>query len=203
MADFTIERIGDSIDLLGEGVVWDAPSQRLYWVDAYSFLIHELDLSSGKRRDFSTNGLKPGCLAIRESGGAIVATASISADHPTPPLGAYAASKAALVRLVEQMAIEWGPVGIRCNCVSPGPTLTGMTSRGYADAARRAQRESTIPLRRLGTAADIAGAVLFLLGTEAAFINGINLIVDGGLGRNLMPASGAGTGQTPPPSTPQ
>ena len=140
---------------------------------------------------------------LAESGGAIVATASISADHPTPPLGAYAASKAALVRLVEQMAIEWGPAGIRCNCVSPGPTLTGMTSRGYADTARRAQRESTIPLRRLGSPADIAGAILFLLSPEAAFINGVNLIVDGGLGRNLMPASGAGAGQTPPLSTPE
>lgn len=131
-----------------------------------------------------------------QSQGAIVAIASMSADHPTPPLGSYAASKAALVRLVEQMAIEWGPAGIRCNCVSPGPTLTGMTSRGYADAARRAQRESTIPLRRLGSPADIAAAALFLLTPGAAFINGINLIVDGGLGRNLMPVSGAGTGQT-------
>jgi sugar lactone lactonase YvrE len=73
MADFTIERVGTSVDLLGEGILWDAQSQLLYWVDAYSFLIHELDLSSGRRRDFSTNGAKPGCLALRESGGAILA----------------------------------------------------------------------------------------------------------------------------------
>jgi sugar lactone lactonase YvrE len=73
MADFNIERVGDSVDLLGEGIVWDALSQRLYWVDAYSFLIHELDLSTGRRRDFSTNGSKPGCLALRDAGGAVVA----------------------------------------------------------------------------------------------------------------------------------
>jgi NAD(P)-dependent dehydrogenase (short-subunit alcohol dehydrogenase family) len=133
---------------------------------------------------------------LAQSRGAIVATASISAEHPTPPLGTYAASKAALVRLVEQMAVEWGPVGIRANCVSPGPTLTPMSARGYADPARRAARESTIPLRRLGTAADIAGTVLFLLSADAAYVNGINLVVDGGLSRNLMPVSGAGTGQT-------
>ena len=88
---------------------------------------------------------------LAQSRGAIVATASISAEHPTPPLGTYAASKAALVRLVEQMAIEWGPVGIRANCVSPGPTLTPMSAKGYSDPARRAQREQSIPLRRLGS----------------------------------------------------
>jgi len=132
---------------------------------------------------------------LEASKGAIVATASMSAEHPTPPLGSYAASKAALVRLVEQMAIEWGPAGIRSNCVSPGPTLTPMTAHGYADAARRTSRELTIPLRRLGNAQDIAGAVMFLLGPDAAFINGVNLVVDGGLSRNLMPISGAGTGQ--------
>jgi NAD(P)-dependent dehydrogenase (short-subunit alcohol dehydrogenase family) len=133
---------------------------------------------------------------LAQSKGTIVATASISAEHPTPPLGTYAASKAALVKLVEQMAVEWGPVGIRANCVSPGPTLTPMTARGYADEARRTARESTIPLRRLGSPEDIAGTVVFLLGLDAAFVNGINLVVDGGLSRNLMPVSGAGTGQT-------
>lgn len=133
---------------------------------------------------------------LAQSGGAIVATASISAEHPTPPLGAYAASKAALVRLVEQMAVEWGPVGIRANCVSPGPTLTPMSAGGYADPARRAAREATIPLRRLGSAEDVAGAVMFLLSADAAYVNGANLVVDGGLSRNLMPVSGAGTGQT-------
>jgi glucose 1-dehydrogenase len=133
---------------------------------------------------------------LARSGGSIVATASISAEHPTPPLGAYSASKAALVRLVEQMAIEWGPDGIRCNCVSPGPTLTPMNAQGYADAARRRSREMTIPLRRLGAPADIAAAVAFLLSPEAGFISGVNLVVDGALSRNLMPATGAGTGQT-------
>jgi NAD(P)-dependent dehydrogenase (short-subunit alcohol dehydrogenase family) len=133
---------------------------------------------------------------LSRSRGCIVATASISAEHPTPPLGSYSASKAALVRLVEQMAIEWGPDGIRCNCVSPGPTLTPMNAHGYADEARRRHRENTIPLRRLGAPEDIAAAVTFLLSPEASFISGVNLAVDGAFGRNLMPASGAGTGQT-------
>jgi NAD(P)-dependent dehydrogenase (short-subunit alcohol dehydrogenase family) len=133
---------------------------------------------------------------LSASRGAIVATASMSSMLATPPLGAYSASKAALAMLIEQMAIEWGPVGIRCNCVSPGPTLTPMNAAGYADASRRQQREAVIPLRRLGAPGDIAAAIAFLLSPDASFINGVNLMVDGGLSRNLMPATGAGTGQT-------
>jgi NAD(P)-dependent dehydrogenase (short-subunit alcohol dehydrogenase family) len=133
---------------------------------------------------------------LKASRGSVCATGSMSAEHATPPLGSYSASKAALVMLVKQMAIEWGPDGIRANCVSPGPTLTAMTQGGYADPARRAQRESTIPLRRLGRPEDIANAILFMISAEAAFITGVDLVVDGGMSANLMPSTGAGTGQT-------
>lgn len=133
---------------------------------------------------------------LKASRGAICATASMSSEHGTPPLGSYSASKAALVMLVRQMAVEWGPDGIRANCVSPGPTLTAMTQGGYSDPARRAQREGTIPLRRLGQPEDIAEAILFLIGPKSTFITGVNLMVDGGLTVNLMPVSGAGTGQS-------
>ena len=133
---------------------------------------------------------------LARSRGALVATASISSEHPTPPLGAYAASKAALVMLVRQMALEWGPDGVRCNCVSPGPTLTPMTASGYADAERRSQREAGLPLRRLGAPEDVASAIAFLASPAAANITGQNLMVDGGLSNTLMTASGAGSGQT-------
>ena len=131
---------------------------------------------------------------LRRQGGAIVATGSISAHHPTAPLGAYAASKAALVMLVRQLANEWGRDSIRCNSVSPGPTLTGLTTVGYADEELRRQRERSLPLGRIAEPEDVASAILFLLSPAARNITGTDLLVDGGLSTTLMTSSGAGSG---------
>jgi glucose 1-dehydrogenase len=133
---------------------------------------------------------------LRESRGAFVATASMSATQPTPGLGFYSSSKAALLMLMRQLSIEWGPDRIRCNTVSPGPTYTPMTKAGYDDDVRRKQREATIPLGKLGTAEDVARAILFLCSPQAGHINGIDVLVDGGMSNMLMPATGGGTGQS-------
>lgn len=132
---------------------------------------------------------------LAASRGTFVATASMSATQPTPGLGFYSSSKAALLMLVRQLSLEWGPDGIRCNTVSPGPTYTPMTQAGYADADRRAAREAMIPLRKLGMAEDVANAICFLIGPQASHITGIDILVDGGMSNNLMPATGGGTGQ--------
>jgi NAD(P)-dependent dehydrogenase (short-subunit alcohol dehydrogenase family) len=129
------------------------------------------------------------------SKGAFVATASMSAMQPTPGLGFYSSSKAALLMLIRQLALEWGMDGIRCNSVSPGPTYTPMTKTGYDDGDRRAQREAMIPLGKLGMAEDVANALLFLICPLASHITGVDILVDGGMSNNLMPATGGGTGQ--------
>lgn len=137
---------------------------------------------------------------LKASGGCIVATASIAGEHATPPLATYSASKAALIMLVKQMAIEWGPDGIRCNCVSPGPTYTGITQGAFNDASDPAQllnrqrREAAVPLRKLGSPDEVAEAILFLAGPKASQITGVNLTVDGGLAVALMPNTGSGQG---------
>lgn len=129
---------------------------------------------------------------LAASRGSIVATASLSGHAPTPPLGAYSASKAALIMLIQQMACEWGPDGIRCNTVSPGSTHTGMTDARYSDPAQRAEAVKKNPLHAVGSPEDQAAAIAFLASSEASYITGTDLLVDGGLHTMLMPASSMG-----------
>ena len=126
--------------------------------------------------------------ALRASRGAMVVVTSISGTHATSPLGAYSASKAATLMLVRQMAGEWGPDGIRVNALSPGLIVTPGTAAAYADPAVRAQREQRVPLRRLGEPEDMAAVAAFLLGPDAAYISGAELLADGGLAQTLMSA---------------
>jgi NAD(P)-dependent dehydrogenase (short-subunit alcohol dehydrogenase family) len=170
--------------------------------------LEELDLDTYERT-FAVNTRATWLLgkaafpALRESRGAIVATASISATQPTPPLGMYSASKAALLMIVRQMALEWGRHGIRANCVSPGPTDTGLTRNSFGDPdnaaarANRAHREQTTPLRKIARAEDIAEAVLFLAGPRAAHVTGVDLPVDGGISVAVMPLAAGTAGYSP------
>lgn len=124
--------------------------------------------------------------ALKECRGSIVITASVSAQHATTPGGAYSTSKAAARMLAQQLAVEWGPDGIRVNSVSPGMIVTPMTQQVYDDPASRAQREARVPLRRIGEPEDIANVVAFLVGPDAAYVHGADLVVDGGLVQTLM-----------------
>lgn len=119
---------------------------------------------------------------LKESKGCIVATASIASDNPAPGHGSYSASKAALVMLVKQLAFEWGPDGIRCNCVSPGTVYSPMTAAAYddPDSPSRRGREAAIPLRRVAQTSEIASVIDFLAGPDASYVSGVNLYVDGG-----------------------
>jgi NAD(P)-dependent dehydrogenase (short-subunit alcohol dehydrogenase family) len=125
---------------------------------------------------------------LKESGGSIVVVASNAASHPVPNLGAYSTSKAALVMLSRQMALEWGPDGIRVNCVSPGPTATAMNIYS-TDPEKRRLRASTMPMRRISEPEEIADAIVYLLGPSAVSITGINLEIDGGIGLTTMELS--------------
>jgi glucose 1-dehydrogenase len=119
--------------------------------------------------------------ALRASGGALVAVGSMSGSHAHAGLGAYGPSKAAVIMLVRVLAQELGPDGIRVNAVSPGMTRTGMTARVYADARVAAARDALVPLGRVATPEDMAAAIAFLLSPDARYVNGHDLVVDGGL----------------------
>lgn len=123
---------------------------------------------------------------LKAARGCIVVTTSIAGSHPTAPLAAYSPSKAAALMLVRQMALEWGPDGIRATALSPGVTETPGTAPVYADPKSRAQREARVPLRRIAQAEDMANALSFLVGPDAGYVSGTELLVDGGLSTGLM-----------------
>lgn len=119
---------------------------------------------------------------LQKSGGSLVTVASMSGVQPYAGIGAYSATKAALIMLTRQLAQEWAADGIRVNCVSPGLVRTPLTQRVYDQPEARKARETLVPVHRIGEAdADIAGTVAFLLGPDAAYMTGHNLLVDGGL----------------------
>lgn len=124
--------------------------------------------------------------ALKASGGSIVATASMSGSEAHADLGPYGPSKAALIMLVKVLAQELGPDGIRVNTVSPGMVRTGMTAAVYADERLAADRAALVPLGRVATAEDVADVIAFLLGPDARYITGHDLIVDGGVTGNLL-----------------
>jgi NAD(P)-dependent dehydrogenase (short-subunit alcohol dehydrogenase family) len=123
---------------------------------------------------------------VERGSGVIVNLTSINAITPRPDTGAYPATKAAVAKLTEQMALEWGPKGVRVNCVAPGFIDAGMSAPFYVDPAIREARSGHVPIGRLGTAEDIAAAVLFLASDEAAYVNGHQLVVDGGVVHSLL-----------------
>jgi glucose 1-dehydrogenase len=124
--------------------------------------------------------------ALKASRGAIVAVGSMSGSNAHANLGAYGPSKAAVIMLVGVLAQEFGRDGIRANSVSPGMVRTGMTAGVYADARVAAERDALVPVGRVATPEDIADVIAFLLGPDARYVNGHDLVVDGGITGNLL-----------------
>jgi len=125
-------------------------------------------------------------LRMRDRGGCIVNITSMNGVAPGPNAGAYGATKAGVALLTQQMALEWGPIGIRVNAVAPGLVDGGMSAAIYADPETRQARESKVPLGRLGRPEDVAEAVLFLASDAAAYVTGQNLLVDGGVTMGII-----------------
>jgi glucose 1-dehydrogenase len=111
-------------------------------------------------------------------GGCIINTASTYAEAAAPGSSAYCATKGAVRMLTKVMALELGRQGIRVNAVAPGWIRTGMNP--LEDPARNRELEASIPLGRIGTPEDIAGAMWLLASPDARYVNGDMIFVDGG-----------------------
>jgi NAD(P)-dependent dehydrogenase (short-subunit alcohol dehydrogenase family) len=118
---------------------------------------------------------------IEAGGGVIVNIASINGIAAAPNAGAYTASKAAVIKLTEQMALEWGAAGVRVNAVAPGLINAGMSEPIFADPEVRHLRQGRVPLGRLGSADDVAETVLFLGSAKAGYVTAQTIAVDGGI----------------------
>lgn len=111
-------------------------------------------------------------------GGSVVNVASIAGLHASPGIGMYGVSKAALIRLTKELAVELAP-SIRVNAVAPAVVKTKFATALYE--GREEQVSAAYPLKRLGVPGDIAGAVAFLLSDDAGWITGQTLVLDGGV----------------------
>jgi NAD(P)-dependent dehydrogenase (short-subunit alcohol dehydrogenase family) len=122
---------------------------------------------------------------MKETGGGVILfTSSISSLGHGRGFTAYGVAKAGLVALAKAIAVECAPYNIRANCVAPGPADTQQSVDLAGEELMdkwRAEGFPVVPMNRLATDDDIAGAFLYLASDDAKYVSGINLIVDGGL----------------------
>jgi NAD(P)-dependent dehydrogenase (short-subunit alcohol dehydrogenase family) len=143
----------------------------------------DVDLSAAAKT-FAVNVLAPIAWTrlardawMGEHGGSVVNVASVAGLRATPGIGLYGLTKAALVRLTTELAVELGPA-IRVNAVAPAVVKTKFAAALYE--GREEEVSARYPLKRLGVPQDVASAVAFLLSDQASWITGQTLVLDGG-----------------------
>lgn len=118
---------------------------------------------------------------LAQGSGSIVNVSSVAGSDGVTGLGAYSSAKAALQMFTRVAAAEWGPQGVRVNCVAPGLIATDNAMKAFAAAKLDLEAIcGRFPLRRAGTPEDVANAIVFLASDAAAYITGVTLLVNGG-----------------------
>ena len=125
-------------------------------------------------------------LRMQGQNGHIVNISSINSITPGPNAGAYPSTKAGIKQMTRQLAIELSSRNIRVNSVAPGFIDAGMSAPIYEDKRVRKTRSEAVPLGRLGTARDIAEAIMFLDSEQGSYVNGHEFVVDGGVVHSLL-----------------
>jgi NAD(P)-dependent dehydrogenase (short-subunit alcohol dehydrogenase family) len=152
--------------------------------------LHEFDVGTWRRTlDIIVTGTFFGCRAVlphmMAAGRGVILNTGSTIVGPVPPRHpAYGAAKGGVAHLTRQVAVDYGPQGIRCNMICPGPTVTPKTRKSYFDergelTERGTWLEQTIPLGRFAVPDEMAGTYTFLASEDASFISGATLFVDG------------------------
>jgi NAD(P)-dependent dehydrogenase (short-subunit alcohol dehydrogenase family) len=115
----------------------------------------------------------------QDTGGSIINITSVSGMRPSPGTAAYGAAKAGLINLTGTLAIEWAP-RVRLNSISAGLIRTEQAHLHYGDEEGIANVAATVPLQRLGTPEDVAGACMFFASPLSSYVSGANLVLHGG-----------------------
>jgi NAD(P)-dependent dehydrogenase (short-subunit alcohol dehydrogenase family) len=123
-------------------------------------------------------------------GGRFIAISTLRALEGWPGCAHAAAAKAGIMSLIRSLAVEWGPDGILCNTIAPGPIGgTEGVKRLYEETGQSGTQAAGVPLGRFGRGEDVAQAALYLCSDAAGFVTGTDLVVDGGRQRGQRGAS--------------
>jgi L-rhamnose 1-dehydrogenase len=144
--------------------------------------VHQVNLKGA----FSCSQAASRIMRDQGRGGRIISLSSISALVGGSFQTHYTPTKAGIRSLMQSLAIVLGPYGITCNSILPGTIVTDINREHYQDSSILARDQGRVPLGRLGEPNDIAGVAAFLASEDARYINGADILVDGGLFVNLQ-----------------
>jgi NAD(P)-dependent dehydrogenase (short-subunit alcohol dehydrogenase family) len=169
----------DRIDILinNAGIIYDPTPFHLMTDDQWTGLINTNLLGTFR----TTKAILP--IMIDRKDGCIVNISSLLGMRSIPnvPFSVYGVTKAGVIMFTKSIAVEYGPYGIRCNCVAPSTIRSPMIEPYLQDENAKQLLESSFPLRRIGEPDDISSAVVYFCSDDAKWITGAVLTVDGGI----------------------
>jgi glucose 1-dehydrogenase len=176
MFEDTVDQLG-GLDILvnNAGIQISGPSHELSAEDFDKVIAVNLRGSFLCAREAIKRFLEAG------AGGSIINISSVHQLIPKPSYVGYSASKGGMMNLTRTLALEYAAAGIRVNSIGPGATITPINRAWVDDPVKAEMVTAHIPMRRAGTADEMAGVTCFLASDDAAYITGQTLFVDGGL----------------------
>lgn len=169
----------ETIDILvnNAGIISDPTPFHLMTEEQWNLLINTNLLGTFRM----TKAVLP--FMIKHKGGTIVNISSLLGIRAIPnvPLSIYGVTKAGIIMLTKSIAVEYGPFGVRCNCVVPSTIRSPIIEPYLQDENARKLLETSFPLRRIGTPDDISGTVSYLCSSDAKWVTGSIVTVDGGI----------------------